>query len=83
VLGANINRYLADNLLARMGFALRVSVATRSGKTLFPSQTEVQETGPSDIQQVAVENFALLSEGLTVQVEAQLAHNRLISNFLL
>ena len=32
---------------------------------------------------MAVENFALLSEGLTVHVEARLEHNRLISNVVL
>ena len=38
--------------------------------------------GP-DPRRVAVENFALLSEGLTVHVEARLEHNRLISNVVL
>jgi hypothetical protein len=83
VLEANIHRFLADSILVRNGFTLRVSVATRSGKAIFPAQIDVHETGQFDAQQIAVENFALLSEGLTVRVEAQLAHNRLISNLLL
>lgn len=83
VLETNINRYLSDNILVRNGFTLRVSVTTPSGKILFPSQIETRETAPSDARRIAVENFALLSEGLSVHVEAQLGHNRLISNLLL
>lgn len=83
VLEANINRYLADSFLARNGFAVRVSVATPSGKFVYPSPVEFVETVPSDPRGVAMENFAILSAGLSVHVEARLAHNRLISNFLL
>lgn len=83
VLETNINRYLSDNILVRNGFRLRISVATRAGRAVFPSQIEIQETGSSDTQRIAIENFALLNEGLTVHVEAQLGHNRLISNLLL
>jgi hypothetical protein len=83
VLETNINRYLSDSILVRNGFAVRVSVTTRSGRTVFPSQLEAQEPGPSDARRIAMENFALLNEGLTVHVEAQLGHNRLISNLLL
>jgi len=84
-LEANINRYLAASFLARHGFAVRVSVATRAGKLLYPSSLDPPEPGDAgpDPQQVAVENFALLSEGLTVHVEARLEHNRLISNVVL
>ncbi len=83
VLETNINRYLSESVLVRYGFALHVSVTTRSGRSVFPSQLETREPGPSDVRRVAMENFALLNEGLTVHVEAQLGHNRLISNLLL
>lgn len=83
VLETNINRYLSDSFLVRNGFAVRVSVTTRSGRAVFPSQLEAQEPGPSDARRIAMENFALLNEGLTVHVDAQLGHNRLISNLLL
>lgn len=82
-LDANIHRYLADSSLVRYGFALRVTVVTRSGKMLFPAPTEAFDSDALDVRKVAVENFALLNEGLTVRVEAQLANNRLISNCLL
>ena len=84
-LEANIRSYLAASFLARNGFAVRVSVATGSGKLLYPSVLESPPAGKSqpDPQRVAVENFALLSEGLTVHVEARLEHNRLISNAVL
>jgi hypothetical protein len=80
---ANINRYLATSFLTKHGFAVRVSVATRSGKILYPSPLDPLEPGHADSRRVAVENFALLSEGLTVRVETRLEHNRLISNSIL
>jgi hypothetical protein len=80
---ANINRYLAASFLAQHGFAVRVSVATRSGKILYPSPLDPMESGHADPGRVAVENFALLSEGLTVRIETRLEHNRLISNAIL
>jgi len=80
---ANINRYLAASFLAQHGFAVRVSVATRSGKILYPSPHDPLEVRHADPRRVAVENFALLSEGLTVRIETRLEHNRLISNAIL
>lgn len=83
VLEVNINRYLSTSFLARRGFAVRVSVATPSGKLVYPSPIEPLEEVPSDPRRVAVENFAILNAGLTVHVEARLEHNRFISNFVL
>jgi len=83
VLEANINRYLSDSLLARYGFAVRISVSDASGKLLYPSLTENHELGPADAREVAMENFALLNGGLTVRVEARLEHNRAISNLVI
>lgn len=83
VLAANINRYLADSFFVRNGFVVRVGVETRSGKVIFPMPIELPEIRQPDYRRVAIENFALLSEGLIVHVEAQLTHNRLISNFVL
>jgi hypothetical protein len=84
-LDANIRGYLAESFLARHGFAVRVSVATGSGRMLYPPVLDLPPDGaaPPDPQRVAVENFALLSEGLSVQVDARLEHNRLISNAIL
>jgi hypothetical protein len=84
-LEANIRQYLGASALARHGFAVRVSVSTGSGKLLYPSALDPPGVGHSqpDPQRVAVENFALLSEGLAVHVEARLEHNRLISNAVL
>lgn len=79
----NINRYLAESLLAQNGFTVRVSVVTRSGRFVYPAPVEPAEAGNIDGQRVAVENFTLLSDGLVVNVEAQLVHNRLISNCIL
>ena len=40
-------------------------------------------TAPANPMRVAQDNFTLLSEGLVVQVEARLEHNRLLSNGIL
>jgi hypothetical protein len=83
VIEANITRYLADSFLARNGFAIHVSVTASSGKLVYPALRENEGSGLSDSRKVALENFAALSAGLTVRVEARLEHNRLISNSVL
>jgi hypothetical protein len=84
-LEANIRRYLDASFFARHGFAVRVSVTTGSGRLLYPSAIDPAAGGspPPDPRRVAVENFALLNEGLSLHVEARLEHNRLISNAIL
>jgi hypothetical protein len=79
----NINRYLANSFLVRNGFVVRVGVATSSGKLVYPTSSETLDAGASDPRKVAMENFAMLSAGLTVRVEALLEHNRLISNLVI
>lgn len=82
-LESNINRYLAASFFAKNGFELRVSVVTRSGKFVYPSSSERSEVVNSDARQLAIENFSLMSEGLVVNVDTRLVHNRLISNSIL
>jgi len=85
-LSVNINDYLSSSFLVRNGFAVHVTVATRSGRVLYPAPYETPEAGSgehSDSMRVAMENFALLNDGLKFRVEVRLEHNRLFSNLIL
>ena len=84
-LRANIDHYLQSSELIRHGLAVRVTVTTRAGKTLYPAPFEESGSGAdhSVPMRVAQDNFALLNDGLVVQVEARLEHNRMLSNSIL
>lgn len=81
----NVEAYLRSSALIRYGVSARVQVSTRGGTVLYPAPFE----DGADVQslanpmRVAQDNFTLLSEGLVVQVEARLEHNRLLSNGIL
>jgi len=85
VLRTNIDAFLRASALVRSGVAARVSVTTRGGTLLYPYPYD-EDPGvpePANPAAVARENFALLSEGLVVHVDAILEHNRLLSNAIL
>jgi len=81
----NVEAYLRSSALIRYGVSARVQVSTRGGTVLYPAPfedgTDVQSL--ANPMRVAQDNFTLLSEGLVVQVEARLEHNRLLSNGIL
>jgi hypothetical protein len=82
---ANVEAYLRSSTVIRYGVSVRVQISSRGGTVLYPPSFE----GPGEFQsasnplRVAQENFTLLSEGLVVQAEARLEHNRLLSNGIL
>lgn len=84
-LKANIGNYLQSIPLIRFGISVRVTVVTKTGKILYPKVFEQENTdaGTAEPIQVAMDNYALLNEGLLVQVETKFEHNRLLSNALL
>ena len=84
-LRANIDHFLQSSALIRHGLAVRVTVTTRAGKTLYPAPFEESGSGTdhSNPIRIAQDNFALLNDGLVVQVEARLEQNRLLSNGIL
>lgn len=81
----NVEAYLRSSAMVRYGVSIRAHVATRSGTVLYPAPFEdpTEAKAPANPIHVAQENFALLSEGLVVQAEARLEHNRLLSNGIL
>ena len=85
VLRTNIDAFLRASTLLRYGMSARVSVTTRGGAVLYPYPYDEDPGVPSPANPTAVarENFAFLSEGLVVQVDVILEHNRLLSNAVL
>ena len=84
-LRANVDAFLRSSSLVRWGVSARVSVTTRAGAALYPVpyDDDPEASAPVNPTQIARENFALLSEGLVVQVDVSLEHNRLLSNAIL
>jgi hypothetical protein len=82
---ANVEAYLRSSAIIRYGVSVRVQVSTRGGTVLYPAPFDESGDlhGTSNPMRLAQENFTLLSEGLAVQVEARLDHNRLLSNGIL
>jgi DNA repair exonuclease SbcCD ATPase subunit len=82
---ANIEQYFVSQPLTRAGLSVRVTVVTKTGRVLYPSffESDPEAAALPDAMAVATENFGVLSEGLVVQVEAAVEHNRLLSNLIL
>ncbi|HSV94278.1 MAG TPA: hypothetical protein VLH81_14445, partial [Desulfobacterales bacterium] len=78
-LRANVDAFLRSSALVRYGVSARVSITTRAGAALYPApyDDDPDASAPANPTAVARENFALLSEGLVVQVDVRLEHNRL------
>jgi hypothetical protein len=84
-LRANIDAVLKASDLVRYGVLVRVGVTTRDGTVLYPVPYDESPDPPTPPNPVAIarENFALLNEGLLVQVDVIVEHNRLLSNAVL
>jgi predicted nucleic acid-binding Zn-ribbon protein len=84
-LRANVDAFLRSSTLVRCGVSARVSITTRAGAALYPVpyDDDPDASAPANPAAVARENFGLLSEGLVVQVDVSLEHNRLLSNAIL
>jgi hypothetical protein len=81
----NIDRFLQSKSLITLGMVIRVAVTTKNGQILYPAAFEPADESPliSDPAKVAAENFAIMNEGITVDVETRFEHNRLLSNTIL
>ncbi|MBA4366510.1 MAG: hypothetical protein C0403_02610 [Desulfobacterium sp.] len=65
----NIDNYLQKNKLIPWGVKLNVLVITKSGAIIYPSFEEEDSLTPPSRKQIASENFAILSEGLNLQID--------------
>lgn len=83
---ANVERHLERSPWRKAGVAVRASVKTTGGKPVYPAFVEEERSpgqGGAEPLAVARENFRLLEEGLLVEAEVRLEHNRPLSNALL
>ena len=81
----NIDRFLKTKRLISLGLEVSVTVATKGGKLLYPAiydQNGLNRASENPAL-IAQENFALMNEGLGVQVVTKFEHNRLLSNSFL
>lgn len=81
----NIQRYIKKQRLLRWGVELKITVTTRDGRILFPPPYAAfdPDLSPADPIELAAANYEILNQGLDVSVEADLVHNRLLTNLLL
>lgn len=85
VVPRNIQRFLEHQPLTRWGLDLKITVSSRGGRMLFPPpygefDPKLSPTDPIDL---AAANYEVLEQGLSVSVEAELPHNRLLTNAFL
>ena len=82
---SNIDRYLKSRRLIPLGLEVVVTATTKGGELLYPAvydQDGIKRTETTPTQ-IAQENYALMNEGLTVQVVTKFEHNRILSNSFL
>jgi hypothetical protein len=85
VISRNIDSFLNNKILIRIGIKVNVTVKTKSGEILYPTDFEETDNSPLTPKpsQVATENFRLMNEGIVLDVETRFEHNRVLSNGLL
>lgn len=85
VVPANIQRFLENQPLTGWGLDLKITVSSRGGRILFPPPYEDfdPKLSTTDPIERAAANYEVLTQGLSVSVEAELPHNRLLTNAFL
>jgi hypothetical protein len=81
----NIDLYLESKSLISWGVQVYVTVTTKQGTVLYPAVFEEEDGSlqPPDPMQVAADNYKLMNEGLMVNVDLILKHNKMLSNAIL
>lgn len=92
----NIDRFLNDNVLQKLGITTKIMVTSKGGEILYPHYWEEGDTysnrhgrfadmsqEPLDYITMAEENFQILNEGLTVSVDVTVHHNSWLTNSML
>jgi hypothetical protein len=84
-IATNIDHYLSSRILIPLGLEVTVTVATKTGKILYPAVFDQDRLSrpTSSTTRTAQENFALMNEGLLLQVGTKFEHNRILSNSVL
>ena len=79
----NIDTFVADNVFIRLGAQAIISVTTKDGRLLYPNMFE-GDGGVDGLMtqhhiKVARENYALLDQGLNLEVEVVIDHTSLLA----
>lgn len=85
-ISSNIDQYLKGKTLLAMGVKLNVAVTTQKNTILYPAVYEDDSQGGTSSptnDTVARDNFRLLNEGLVINLDLTIGHNRLLSNAIL
>jgi hypothetical protein len=81
----NINRYLQNKLLIRMGAKVIVRVTSKKGTILYPAPGRTIRASflPNNSIQIASDNYKLMNEGLVVNAEVIIEPNTVLTNIIL
>ena len=81
----NIRRYLSTSRWIGLGVKADVTVTTQKGNLIYPAfKTEMQDSlDPPNVVRIASDNYALMNEGLRLDIDVKLEHNTLLANSLL
>lgn len=85
ILKKNINAFLASRVVVDWGVEINVSVASSTGRYLYPRGYEEADSDFSSTNRLALasENYRLLSDGLEHTLKVKINHNTLIANGIL
>jgi hypothetical protein len=81
VISQNIDHFLKNQKIVRLGLKVDVTIVTEKGNILYPDIVGQEDISylPPDPLQVAVENLALMNEGLVVKVNTKFEHNSVVA----
>lgn len=82
----NMSRFLQRQPLIAYGIHVNVVIRANNGSILYPVsyyEHEDELMNGSELIRIARQNYKLLAEGLRVEVEVEVPHNTVFSNFVL
>ena len=80
----NINRYLQNDALIRLGVKVIVTVTSKKGTILYPAPVNDNTSLlPNNSIQIASNNYKLMNEGIVVDAEVVIEPNTLFTNIIL
>ena len=85
VIQRQIESYLANDLMAKMGTDVQVTVVTRQNTLLFPlvANLDVDRGLQQNPMTLAAENYKLMNEGILLKVGVKIPHNALLARCFL
>ncbi len=84
----NINEYLKDKFLTKIGLVIHLLVKTKDDQILYPSSGEdvlnpVKQDKSLNYVDLAAENYRILNNGIIISLQAEIKQNSWLSNSIL